>query len=89
MIVQSRLQTGVPIKWMVARTTTPLGINPSEKAGLEAAQASVVDSVLTFPGPDADAIGLDYRVASATLGPVHFNATGLVLLGGWWGIYYV
>ena len=82
----SRQVTGVPIKWMIAQTTTPTSLNPAEKAGLEAAQYGVVDEVLTFPGPDADAIGIPYRIY-VTGGPLHFNATGLVLLGGYWGIY--
>jgi hypothetical protein len=85
-IEQSRLVTGVPIKWMVAQTTTPLNSYPAEKLGLEQAQAAVVDDVLTFPGPNADLIGLPYRAYQNNL-PVHFNAAGLSLLGGYWGIY--
>ena len=85
-IGQSRQVTGVPIKWMIAQTTTPLTNNMLERAGLETAQYGVVDNVLTFPGPDADSIGLPYRI-EVVGGPLHFNATGLVLLGGYWGIY--
>ena len=86
-INQSRLATGVPIKWMVAQTTTPVdGYKPNEKEGLEAAQHAVVDNILTFPGPNADQIGVDYRI-EVVGGPLHFNASGLTLLGGYWGIY--
>ena len=85
-IDQSRQQTGVPIKWMVAQTSTPTTTNLAERQGLEAAQGAVVDDFLTFPGPNADSIGIPYRVVNA-YGPLHFNAAGLVLLGGYWGIY--
>jgi eukaryotic-like serine/threonine-protein kinase len=85
-INESRAVTGVPIKWMVARAASPLTVALADRVAIEQAQASVVDYSLTFPGPDTDSIGLQYRLPSS-LGPLHFNATGLVLLGGYWGIY--
>jgi len=86
-IDQSRQVTGVPVKWMVAQTTTPENwFRLSEKLALEKAQAAVVDNVLTFPGPNADSIGTSYRLIIDG-DPVHFNAMGLTLLGGYWGIY--
>jgi hypothetical protein len=86
-IEQSRQVTGVPIKWMVAQTTTPVNyFRLTEKLALEQAQAAVVDNILTFPGPNADSIGVPYRLL-VDGDPVHFNAAGLVLLGGYWGIY--
>ncbi len=85
-IEQSRQVTGVPIKWMVAQASSPLTSNLAERLQLEYAQASVVDYILTFPGPNTDFIGLSYRIYLDG-DPVHFNATGLVLLGGYWGIY--
>ena len=85
-IDQSRAQTGVPIKWMVAAASSPLTDNIDERVQIELAQASVVDYNLTFPGPNTDSIGLPYRIYYGSE-PVHFNAAGLVLLGGYWGIY--
>ena len=85
-IDQSRVATGVPIKWMVGRTTVAVDDNPSQKQSIRAAQASVADYRLTFPGPDADSIGLAYRNPSS-YGPLHFNAAGVVLLGNYWGIH--
>jgi hypothetical protein len=85
-IDQSRAATGVPIKWMVGRTTSPLNANPTQKQAIRAAQGAVVDNLLTFPGPDADSIGLAYRNESS-YGPLHFDAPGVVLLGNYWGIY--
>jgi hypothetical protein len=88
-ITESRQVTGVPVKWMVAQTTTPVNYyRLSEKLALEQAQAAVVDNVLTFAGPNVDSIGLAYRLA-VDGNPVHFNAAGLELLGGYWGIYVV
>ena len=86
LIDQSRAVTGVPVKWMVARATTCLVGNLAERDALEQAQASVIDYALTFPGPDTDAIGVPYRVEVGGY-PLHFDAAGLVLLGGYWGIY--
>jgi hypothetical protein len=86
-IHQSRAVTGVPVKWMVAQTTTPVDFfRLSEKIALEQAQAAVVDYRLTFPGPNADSIGTDFRLFIDG-DPIHFNAAGLVLLGGYWAIY--
>jgi Carbohydrate esterase, sialic acid-specific acetylesterase len=86
LINQSRAVTGVPVKWMVAQAATCLTDNLPERQGIEQAQAAVVDYVLTFPGPNTDSIGVFYRIYVAD-GPLHFNATGLVLLGGYWGLY--
>ena len=85
-IDQSRAASGVPIKWMIAQTTTPTTDLLSRRLGLEAAQHGVVDNVLTFAGPNADQIGVAYRIYVVG-GPLHFNASGLTLLGGYWGIY--
>ena len=85
-INQSRALTGVPIKWMVAQTASPLADNPPRRASMEMAQGSVIDNVLTFPGPNADSIGLAYRLPSI-YGPLHFNAAGAMLMGNYWGIY--
>jgi Carbohydrate esterase, sialic acid-specific acetylesterase len=85
-IDQSRAVTGVPVKWMVAQASTCLTNNLGERLQIEAAQASVVDYNLTFPGPNSDSIGLPLRIYYEGI-PVHFNATGLVLLGGYWGLY--
>ena len=86
-IDQSRAETGVPVKWMVAQTTTPLNTSRlPEKIGLEQAMIGVVDNRLTFQGPDADSIGVPFRIEVGG-GPLHFNATGLELLGGYWAIY--
>jgi hypothetical protein len=82
----SRAVTGVPIKWMVAQASSPLTDNLSERIGLEVAQAQVVDNFLTFPGPNADFIGLPYRIYLDNE-PVHFNVVGLNLLGSYWGLY--
>jgi len=86
LINESRIITGVPVKWMVAKAATPLTVALADRQAIEAAQAAVVDNVLTFPGPDTDSVGLAYRVPSP-IGPLHFNAAGLTLLGGYWGIY--
>ncbi len=87
LIDQSRQVTGVPIKWMVAQSTTPVNnLNLPEKIAIEEAQAAVVDFELTFPGPNADLIGDPFRLYVDGV-PVHFDAAGLVLLGGYWGIY--
>ncbi len=86
LIDQSRALTGVPIKWMVAQTTSPLADNPSRRASIEKAQGSVIDNLLTFPGPNADSVGLAYRQPSI-YGPLHFNAAGVLLMGNYWGIY--
>ncbi len=85
-IQKSREVSGVPIKWMVAQASSPLTTNMSQRLQLEFAQASVVNYILTFPGPNTDLIGLPDR---SYLGsePVHFNASGLILLGGYWAIY--
>jgi hypothetical protein len=85
-INESRGITGVPIKWMVAQAASPLTVAVADRLGIEEAQALVVDNFLTFPGPDTDAIGLQFRYESS-LGPLHFNVAGLELLGGYWGIY--
>jgi hypothetical protein len=86
-IDQSRAETGVPIKWMVAKTATCLTDDkPAERLGIEQAQAAVVDNLLTFSGPNADLIGLSFRI-EVPGGPLHFNAAGLELLGGYWAIY--
>ncbi len=86
-IEQSRQVTGVPIKWMVAQSTTPVNYyNLPEKIALEQVQAAVVDYKLTFPGPNADLIGDPFRLY-VNGDPVHFDSAGLVLLGGYWGIY--
>ena len=84
-IQESRAITGVPVKWMVAQATGPV-TNPALQEAIERAQADVCDDVLTFPGPDSDSLGLGYR-QSAPLLAVHFTATGVQLLGSYWGIY--
>ena len=86
-INQSRGSTGIRVKWMVARASSPLVDNITLRAGLEQAQGSVVDYILTFPGPNTDLIGLPYRNLEAGGTAHHLNAPGLVLLGGYWGIY--
>jgi eukaryotic-like serine/threonine-protein kinase len=86
LISESRAVTGVPVKWMVAKAASPLTVLLADRMAIEQAQANVVDNVLTFPGPDTDSIGLPYRLESS-LGPLHFTAAGLELLGGYWGIY--
>jgi hypothetical protein len=87
LIDQSRAETGVPIKWMVAQTATCLTNNTLvERIGIEHAQAGVVDNLLTFVGPNADLIGLPFRIYAGGI-PVHFNSSGLELLGGYWAIY--
>ena len=86
LINQSRAVTGAPIKWMIAQATTPATTNIPLRYGLEQAQIAVTDNVLTFPGPNTDLIPLPYRIYLDAL-PVHFNATGLTVLGGWWGVY--
>jgi hypothetical protein len=85
-INQSRARTNVPVKWMVAVAATPLTDTLNQRLQIELAQASVVDNFLTFPGPNSDSIGLPFRNYLDGL-PVHFNAPGLVLLGGYWAIY--
>jgi hypothetical protein len=84
-INQSRQVTGVPVKWMVAQVSTSQADNIPERVGLELAQAAVVDYIVTFPGPNTDLIGLPYRYYFDGV-PVHFNADGLELLGGLWGL---
>jgi hypothetical protein len=86
LIDDSRLFTGVKVKWMIARASSPMTNNMAERTGLENAQSAVLDYALTFPGPDTDSIGLPYRIYVGP-NPVHFNAAGLVFLGGSWGIY--
>ena len=54
---------------------------------LEQAQANVVDYSLTFPGPNTDLIGIPYRLDNSDGLFHHFNASGLTLLGGYWGAY--
>ena len=85
-IDQSRALTGVPVKWMVAEATGPPTNPPLQKA-LERAQAAVCDDILTFPGPNSDALGLQYRQSPPAGLIVHFNAAGIQLLGTYWGIY--
>ena len=86
LIDQSRTETNVPIKWMVATAASWMTVNMSERTQLEAAQASVVDNVLTFAGPDNDSIGLSFRIYTNGQ-PVHFTAAGLTLMGGYWSIF--
>jgi hypothetical protein len=74
------------LHFIIQQSTTCLTSNLAERIAIEQAQASVVDDILTFPGPNADLIGLSYRIYLDGL-PVHFNASGLILLGGYWGIY--
>ena len=85
LINESRAVTGTPVKWMVAQASTPTTTNIPLRFGLEQAQAGVVDNVLTFAGPNTDLIPVPYRIF-VTGGPLHFNATGLTVLGGWWGV---
>ena len=84
-INESRAITGVPVKWMVARATGP-PTNRAIQVPLERAQANVCDGLMTFSGPNTDALGLQYRQSPPGL-TVHFNAAGVELLGTYWGIY--
>jgi hypothetical protein len=86
-IYESRASTGVPIKWMVARSASVSTAKLDYRNEMEQAQANLTDGVSTFLGPNTDQIGLLYRIiAPGDDLPEHFNAQGLLILGTEWGI---
>jgi hypothetical protein len=77
LVKTSRELAGWDLPWFTAQATYH---NPQDPADEEfrAAQKSLWDTKLTLAGPDADALGAEFRKG------VHFNAEGLQKHGKLW-----
>jgi hypothetical protein len=85
-LFQAHAQSGVPHKWMIAFVGCGPCADQSFMAAQRGAQASLVDNVTYFGGPNTDALGAAFRLADPATGVnVHFNALGLTTLGAEWG----